>query len=58
MRRLAIALVVVAAFGLTACENQEDPSVTNMRLGKQCADAGGSWTWSDWSGYHCTFKGK
>jgi hypothetical protein len=54
-----VAAIVIAGLSLAACDNsQESGPEYNIRIGKVCADAGGSWTWSDWSGYHCTIKGK
>jgi len=55
IRRAAatIAAVLLLAVGLTGCEEEERPSP--MEMGIECAEAGGSWNYSDWSGYHCEF---
>ena len=58
MKKLLTVLLCVAALGLTACDNTESETEHNIRMGKLCADAGGSWAWSDWSGYHCSIKAK
>lgn len=57
-RRLtALALVAVAILPLTACG--EDAGARDIRLGKECADAGGEWVrYADgWgSGVYCRFE--
>jgi hypothetical protein len=59
MKKLLTLLLCVSALGLTACDSrQESETEHNIRMGKLCADSGGSWTWSDWSGYHCDIKAK
>ena len=59
MRRILATLGVVAALavGLTGCEDVE-PKEDSIDRGIRCVEAGGSWTWSEWSGYHCEFEGK
>lgn len=56
MKKILIALLCLAALGLTACEHVPTEE-ENVRTGKLCADDGGSWTWNSW-GYHCEFKAK
>lgn len=55
LRLLAAAGVALAILTLAGCvpeEKREDP----IDAGIRCAKAGGDWTWSEWSGYHCEFK--
>jgi hypothetical protein len=54
-KRVTVALTVIAAMvALTGCgETEREPS--SIERGKACAEAGGEWTWSEWSGYHCEF---
>lgn len=56
-KKLIAALAVVVALGLTACD-KEDSVSENIRHGKECAEAGGSWDWSDFTGYHCEINAK
>lgn len=53
MRPLTVTIALLAlALTITGCgEKSPDP----IEQGIRCADAGGSWTWSEWSGYHCEF---
>lgn len=53
-RKVLAVLAIGAVFGLTACEN---PRVVQEReyvkIGIQCAEAGGNWTHGYWRGYTC-----
>lgn len=62
MRKLKITaatiLVAVAALTLTGCGDVESGDERNLRLGKECAEAGGEWVrYADgWgSGQYCRF---
>jgi hypothetical protein len=48
---LGLALMVSLS-GCTDSSNTED----YIEFGKKCFEAGGSWIWSDWSGYACEFR--
>lgn len=51
-KTFAAAAAIAALLALSACGEALDP----IERGKRCADLGGSWDWSEWSGYHCEFK--
>jgi hypothetical protein len=57
MKKLLIGILCVATLGLTGCYS-ESPDEHDIRMGKLCAEAGGSWTHSDWDGSHCEIKAK
>lgn len=54
MKALSVLLGLVVALVLTGCGEAERPDP--IERGKACFDAGGSWTWDNWTGYHCEFE--
>lgn len=57
-RRLAaVAIALLSAALLTGCHDEED-RYDPIKEGIRCSEAGGSWEYSDWSGYHCEFEAK
>lgn len=56
-RAITAALIVTVAIVLTACDDDRQP-YDPIKSGIICSEAGGSWTWSDWTGYHCEFEAK
>ena len=59
MRRLSlIALIAVGALSLAGCEESQtwqEAERDRIQIGKECAEEGGVWSWSDWSGWNCEF---
>jgi ABC-type glycerol-3-phosphate transport system substrate-binding protein len=53
-KTIAVAVAIAASLALAACGDAPDP----IDRGKRCADLGGSWEWSEWTGYHCEFVPK
>jgi nitrous oxide reductase accessory protein NosL len=57
-RRLTAAVVAALAAVLLAGCHDDEERPDPIEEGIRCSEAGGSWEYSDWSGYHCEFEPK
>ena len=55
-RVVAASVVLVLVAVMAGCGGTTTKLGSSIERGKACAEAGGEWTWSEWSGYHCEFR--
>lgn len=62
MNKILAGLALAAlTLSLTGCGNtpertDKEIALDRIEIGKVCFEAGGDYTWSEWSGWKCEFK--